>query len=136
MTFNRHCLIKKISISIKVINLYISCTLGSQLKNLNTEFTFSNCLFGSVQLTKNSDLDKYKYTGYGIGFHSRSELFIYRWRLWKNVIIFGGYMSSSLHVENKGKDILILGEGPIQGLHDTTLKAEAKLPNNFTQLGK
>ena len=30
-------------------------------------------------------------------------------------------MSSSVHIDNKGKDILILGEGPTQGLHDTTL---------------
>ena len=45
-------------------------------------------------------------------------------------------MSSSVHVDNKGKDILILGEGPTQGLDDTTLTAEAKYPMNFTQPGK
>ena len=45
-------------------------------------------------------------------------------------------MSSSVHVDNKGKDILILGEGPIQGLDDTTLTAETKYPINFTQSGK
>ena len=32
-----------------------------------------NCLFGSVKLTKHADLDKYEYTGYGIGFDSPSE---------------------------------------------------------------
>ena len=32
--------------------------------------------------------------------------------------------------------ILILGEGPTQGLDDTTLTAEAKYPINFTQSGK
>ena len=59
----------------------------------------------------NADLDKYKYTGYGIGFDSRSEfLFIYG-SYGKNVIIFGADMSSSVHVDNKGKDILILGKG-------------------------
>ena len=45
-------------------------------------------------------------------------------------------MSSSVHVDNKGKDILILGEGATQGLNDTTLTAEAKYPINFTQSGK
>ena len=30
----------------------------------------------------------------------------------QNVIIFGVDMSSSVHVENKKKDILILGSGP------------------------
>ena len=46
----------------------------------------------------------------------------------KNVIIFGADMSLSVHVDNKGKDILILGEGPTQGLNDTTLTTEAKYP--------
>ena len=45
-------------------------------------------------------------------------------------------MSSSAHVGNKTKDILILGGGPTQGLDDTTLTAEAKYPINFTQSGK
>ena len=45
-------------------------------------------------------------------------------------------MSSSVHVDNEEKDILSLGEGPTQGLDDTTLTAEAKYPINFTQSGK
>ena len=44
-------------------------------------------------------------------------------------------MSSSVNVNNKGKDILILGKGPSQGLNHT-LTAEAKYPINFTQSGK
>ena len=55
----------------------------------------------------------------------------------KNISIFGADMSSSVHVDNKGKDILILGEGPItQGLDDTPLTVEAKYPINFTKSGK
>ena len=54
----------------------------------------------------------------------------------KNVIIFGADMSSSVHVDNKGKHMLILVEGATQGLDDTTLTAEAKYPINFTQSGK
>ena len=45
-------------------------------------------------------------------------------------------MSPLMHVDIKGKDILILGEGTAQGLDDTTLTAEAKYPVNFTQSGK
>ena len=45
-------------------------------------------------------------------------------------------MSLSVHVDNKGKDILILAEGPTQGLDDTTLTAKTKYPINFTQSGK
>ena len=53
----------------------------------------------------------------------------------KNVIIFGTDMSSSVHVDNKGKYILILGEGATQEWSHT-LTAEAKYPINFTQSGK
>ena len=137
MNFNKHCLIKNnISIPTKVINLYISYTLGHQIRNVNTDFTLGNCLCGSVKLTKNSDLDKYKYTGYGIGFDSRSEFLFTDGSYGKNVIIFGADMISFMHVDNKGKDISILGERPTQGLDDTTLTAEAKYPINFTQSGK
>ena len=45
-------------------------------------------------------------------------------------------MSSILHIDNKNKNILILGEGPKQGLGDTTLRTEAKYPVNFKQSGK
>ena len=45
-------------------------------------------------------------------------------------------MSSFVHVDNKKKDILVLGEGPTQGLDDTTLTTEAKYRINFTQSGK
>ena len=39
-------------------------------------------------------------------------------------------MSSSVHVDDKNKDILILGEGPTQ---DNTLTVEDTYPINFTQ---
>ena len=74
INFNWHCLIQiNISFLKKVINLYISYKLNPQLRNLNTDFTLTNCLFGSVELTKNADLDKYKYSAYTIRLDSRSE---------------------------------------------------------------
>ena len=54
----------------------------------------------------------------------------------KNVIIFGADMNSSVHIENKNKDLLILSEGPTQGLDDTKLTADTKYPINFTQSRK
>ena len=39
-------------------------------------------------------------------------------------------MSSSVHINNKNKDILILGEGPTQGLDETT---NTKYCINFTK---
>ena len=49
----------------------------------------------------------------------------------KNVIIFEPDMGSSMHINNKKKNISILGEGPAQALYDTKLPAEAKYPINF-----
>ena len=43
----------------------------------------------------------------------------------KNVIIFGADISSSVHTDNKGKDILIFGVESTQVLDDTTLTTEA-----------
>ena len=88
INFNGHCLINNIYISKKVINLYISYALGPQLRNLNTDFTLGNCLFGSVKLTKNADPDKHKYTGYGRGFDSPLEFLFTDGKLWKNCHYF------------------------------------------------
>ena len=85
-------------------------TLRHQLENLNTYFTLCYCLFGSTKLS-NVDLYKYKYTSYGIGFDSRSEFLFTDRSYGKNVIIFGVDVSSSVHVDNNGKDVLILGKG-------------------------
>ena len=60
---------------------------------LGIHLTLSNSLFGSVNLTKNSDPDKCKFTGYDTGFDSRSELFFTDESYGKNVIIFGADMS-------------------------------------------
>ena len=58
-------------------------------------------MFGAVKLTKNNDIDKCKYSGYGIGFDkckhfSLSDVSVFG----KNVIIFVADMRSSVHVDN------------------------------------
>ena len=53
-----------------------------------------------------------------------------------NCIGFGVGMSSSVHVDNKKKDILILGKGPTQGLYGTTLTAEKLYSINCTEHNK
>ena len=50
-----------------VVNIYIVYEITSDYKDINYP-TLENCLFGSVKLTKNADIDKYGYFGYGIGF--------------------------------------------------------------------
>ena len=51
----------------KVVNIYIAYELDASSSNVN-DSTLKNCLFGAVTLTKNADIEKYKYSGYGIGF--------------------------------------------------------------------
>ena len=48
--------------------------VDTQSRDLNTDFTLGNCLFAVVKLTSNVDPDKYRYSGYGIGFDARLPL--------------------------------------------------------------
>ena len=57
--------------------------------DLNSDFTLKDCLFGGVKLAKNTDLDKYIHSGYGIGFTSCSEFSLPDGSMGKNVIILG-----------------------------------------------
>ena len=50
----------------------------------------------------------------------------------KMLLFFGTDMSSFVHIDNKNKDILILGKGPTQGLKDPRITAKAKYAINFT----
>ena len=77
------------------------------------------------------DIDKYGYSGYGNGFHRRSSHSSPGGEFGQNVLIFGVGMSSSTHIDNKEKDILVIGIGPTQGL-EHTLTAEKMFSINFT----
>ena len=79
---------------------------------------------------KHVDDDLYKYSWYGIGF-DRKGFFSIGDEAGKNVI-FGVDMSSSSHIDNKKKDILILLKHPPQGL-EHTLAAEKLYSINSTK---
>ena len=64
--------IKNFIHSWKIVNIYIVYELGAS-SSYNNDPTLNNCLFGAVNLTKNADIDKYGYFGYGIGFDRRSS---------------------------------------------------------------
>ena len=55
-----------------IVNIYIFYELGASSSH-NNDPTLKNCLFGAVTLTKNADIDKYGYSGYGIAFDRRSS---------------------------------------------------------------
>ena len=86
----------------KVVNIYIVYELGASSSH-NNDPTLKNCLFGAVTLTKNADIDKYDYSGYGIGFDRRSSYSFPVGAFGQNIIIFGVDMSSSVHIDNKKK---------------------------------
>ena len=69
-------------------------------------------MFGAIKLTRNGEIKKYKYSGYGIGLDEHGTFLIPSGRFGQNVIIFGIDMTTSVHVDNKKKHILILGDGP------------------------
>ena len=118
--FNVNCLTNNNNnLFLDAVNSCICYELDRPSWDLDTNFSLGNCLFGSEKLTKNADPDKYKYSSYSIGFDSLSEFSLVDWSSGKYVIIFGADMSSSVHVDNKVKYILILG--PTQGLDGTTL---------------
>ena len=75
----------------------------------------SKLLIWSSQ-SKNADIDKYKYSGYRIGFDRRGAYLLPSGNFGRNVIIFGVDKSLSILVDIKRKYILILGKGPTQGL--------------------
>ena len=56
----------------KTVNIYIFYEIKASSSNDNDP-TLKHCLFGTVTLTKNADIDKYRYSGYGIGFDRRSS---------------------------------------------------------------
>ena len=71
-------------------------------------FYFRKLLVWSCYI-KNADSDKYSYSDYGIGFDTRGHYSLPDGSVGKNVIIFAVDMSSSVYIDNKRKDILILG---------------------------
>ena len=113
-----------------MVNIYSVHSLGASSSNYSDP-TIKNCLFGAVTLTKNADIDKYGYSGYGVGFDRRGSFSFPGGGYSQNVINFGADMSSSAHIDNKKKGILILGVGPTQGL-EHTLIAEKIYSINFT----
>ena len=95
----------------KLVNIYTVFQLEASSFNIN-DSTLKTCLFGTVTLTKNADINKYGYSGYGIGFDRR----------WSYSFPGGGF----------GQNVL---KGLTQGL-EHTLPAEKMYSINFTVSNK
>ena len=86
----------------KIINIYFVYDLESNI-NSNPDFTVENCLFGAVRITKNTDVNKYKCSGYGIGFDGKGVFSHPTGSFGNNATICGVDMSTSVHIDNKKK---------------------------------
>ena len=117
-----------------IVNIYIAYELSASSPHSDDPM-LKNCLFGAVTFTKNADINKYGYSGYGIAFDRKSSFSFPSGGFGQNVIVFVVDMSSSAHVDNKKKNILLLGKGPTQGL-DHTITAEKMYSINFTVIKK
>ena len=96
----------------------------------NNDLTLKSCFFGAVTLTKNADIDKYGYYCHGVGFDRRWRFLFPGTEFGQNVLIFGADISFPAHIDNKKRDILILGKGPTHGL-EHRLTAEKIYSINF-----
>ena len=74
-TFSGSCLkqTKLIHTLGKTVSIYIVYELSASSSH-SDDPTLGNCLFGAVTLTRKTDIDKYGYSGYGVGF-DRNQVF-------------------------------------------------------------
>ena len=86
--FNRNCLkqSKILYTHGKIVDIYIVYEKTAFIPGADDP-TLQNCLFGAVTLTKNAGINKYRYSGYGIGFDRRSSFSFPGAEYGKNVII-------------------------------------------------
>ena len=54
----------------KIVKVYIVHDLDAWPRNPTNNLKYKNCLFGATSVVKNSDKEKYVYSGYGITFDS------------------------------------------------------------------
>ena len=90
---------KKFTFNKKIVNICIVYDLQSNLNDFDP--VLQNCLFGAVEITKSSDIDKFKYSGYGNGFDSKGTVSHSTGSFGNNVIIFGVDMSTSTHANTE-----------------------------------
>ena len=70
-----------------VVNFFIVYELDIWSHDLNTDFTLDEYLFGVLKVTKSTDADKYRYSGYGTGLDAHSSFLFSNGDIDKNVIL-------------------------------------------------
>ena len=110
----------------KIVNVFIVFDLDYWPKIPLRNFTLRNCLSGVTNIVKNSDREKYLYSGYGIAFDGKGS-WSFSYEFARNVIIFGVDNSFLSHADSLKYDFLILGEGDPFGFNGSFGAPEKKL---------
>ena len=116
----------------KIVNVYIVYELEFWPKILFRHFTLRNCLFRATNIVKNSDEEKYVYSGFGKTLDGKGE-----WSFGngyaRNIIIFGVDNSLSSHTDNLKNNFLLIGEGDTFRINGSFAATEKKLSINFSK---
>ena len=120
--FDGSCLIKqnKFTFNNKVLNICIIYDLDSTLNNFDPNL--ENCLFGSVKITKSSNINKYVYNVYGLAFYSKNVFKYSDGSFRNNAIIFG---------VNGSENVLVLGKGIVK-INNKTVNATKTYETNIS----
>ena len=91
----------------KIVNVYNVYELNAWSRNPTNNFKFKNCLFGATNIVKNSDKEKYVYSGCWITFDS-AGFWSFDNDTARNVIVFGVDNSSSSHSDNCKNNLILI----------------------------
>ena len=72
----------------KIVNIYIVYEINKKDNTISSDPTLENCLFGAVTLTKKVNIDRYGYSGYGIGFDRKGSFSFSGGGYGQHVLIF------------------------------------------------
>ena len=116
----------------KIVKFYLVYDLDAWPRNPTNNFKFKNCLFGATNIVKNSDKEKYVYSGYVIKVDSAGS-WSFDNDFARNIIIFGVDNSSSSHSDNRKTIFLVLGESRTYGINGSFGSPEKNFSINFTK---
>ena len=118
--------VEQINYLTKIENVYIVYDLNARPKNLHRNFTIKNCFFGPTSSVKNSDKEKYVYSGYAIAFNGNLKWSFDNGTAINNRI-FAVDNSSSSHANNSKDNFVVLGEGDTFGIYGSFGAPEKRL---------
>ena len=100
----------------KIVNVFIAYELNPWSKCLLDNFTLKNCLFGVINIERNSNKSKLLYSGYRVAFDQKG-CWSFGNGLLRNVVIFRVDNNSSSHSDNRKNNFVIFCEDPTSDIN-------------------